>query len=112
MERTIKSWGEKWNIFQNDLNEISILYLVPNQRCSWHSHQTKFNQFFVIEGELFIKTDWDIAKIEKGQIFTTRPGEKHEFQTHDKPATIIEVMYVQYDANDINREELGGPLNE
>ena len=112
MERTKKAWGEKWNIFQNDLNEVSILYLTPKKRCSWHYHTAKYNLFFVIEGEVFIKTEWDIGKIEKGQIFTVAPGEKHEFQTRDKPAILIEVMYVQYKESDIFREKPGGKINE
>lgn len=112
MERTHKTWGEKWNIFQNDLCEASILYLKPGQRCSWHRHQTKFNQFFVIEGELFIKTDWGTTKIDKGQIFTTRPGEYHEFQTHNKACIAQEIMYVKYDPADIERKKLGGELND
>ncbi|MHC4397763.1 MAG: hypothetical protein ACYS1A_19130, partial [Planctomycetota bacterium] len=55
MERTRKTWGEKWNIFENDLCEVSVLYLEPQQRCSWHRHVSKFNTFFVVEGELYIK---------------------------------------------------------
>jgi mannose-6-phosphate isomerase-like protein (cupin superfamily) len=112
MERTYKTWGEKWNVFQNDLCEVSILYLLPNQRCSWHRHQKKSNQFFVIEGEIFIKSEWGVALIEKGQVFTTNPLEWHEFQTADKSAVIQEVMYVKYDPEDIERQTLGGPINE
>lgn len=111
MERTHKSWGEKWNLFQNDLNEVSILYLKPNQRCSWHRHTAKFNQFFVIEGLLYVKTAAGTAEVGKNQIFTTRPGEMHEFQTKKQPAIIQEIMYVKYDAEDIEREKIGGPLN-
>ena len=110
MERTLKTWGQKWAVFQNDLCEVSILYLQPNQRCSWHTHQTKFNQFFVIEGQINIKHEWGIAHVGKGQIFTTRPGEWHEFQTMDTPAVIQEIMYVKYDPEDIQREKLGGAL--
>ena len=111
MERTLKTWGEKANIFQNDLCEVSVLELVPNQRCSWHTHQTKWNLFYVVEGQLFIKTDWGVAQVDKGQVFTTRPGEIHEFQTADQPCKVIEVMYVQYDSEDINREILGGEIH-
>ena len=111
MERTHKSWGEKWNLFQNDLCEVSILMLQPNQRCSWHKHAAKFNQFFVIEGTLFIKTETGVAEVRENQIFTTRPDEYHEFQTHDDPAVIQEIMYVKYDPEDIQRETIGGPLN-
>lgn len=110
MERTYKTWGEKWNVFQNDLCEVSLLYLKPNQRCSWHRHQTKWNQFFVIAGELYIKLEDGIAKLQKGQIFTTHPGEYHEFQTHENRCVVQEIMYVKYDAEDIERKLIGGSL--
>ena len=112
MERTMKTWGEKKNIFHNDLCEVSVLDLVPNQRCSLHKHQTKFNTFYVIEGELFIKTEWGVAQLQAGQDFTTRPREFHEFQTAKQPCKVIEVMYTQYDAEDIERETLGGPIEQ
>lgn len=110
MERTYKTWGEKWNVFKNDLCEVSLLYLKPSQRCSWHRHATKSNQFFVIEGVVWIMTEWGEAEIAKGQIFTTAPGEWHEFQTREDSAILQEVMYVQYNAEDIERKKLGGPL--
>jgi quercetin dioxygenase-like cupin family protein len=112
MERTVKTWGEKWNIFQNDLCEVSYLCLNKNQRCSWHTHKTKFNLFFVVSGELCVKLENDIAVVEKYQFFTTRPGEWHEFQTHENLTKIIEIMFVKYDAEDIERLKLGGPLDE
>jgi mannose-6-phosphate isomerase-like protein (cupin superfamily) len=111
MERTHKSWGEKWNLHINDLNEVSVLYLQPNQRCSWHKHQTKFNRFFVIQGSLYIKTESGVAEVKEHEIFTTRPGEMHEFQTHDSGAIVMEIMYVKYDPEDIQRETIGGNLN-
>jgi quercetin dioxygenase-like cupin family protein len=111
MDRTVKTWGEKWNLFQNDLCEVSYLCLKPHQRCSWHKHQTTFNLFFVISGELYIKMEDDVATVEKYQFFTTKPGEFHEFQTHDQLTKIIEIMFVTYDAEDIERESLGGPLD-
>lgn len=110
MERTRKSWGEKWNIFENDLCEVSVLYLEKQQRCSWHRHASKFNDFFVVEGELYIKLQDGESKLTKGQVFTTVPGEYHEFRTYDKPAQVIEIMYVFYDPEDIERETVGGPL--
>lgn len=110
MERTRKSWGIKNNLFQNDLCEVSILELEANQRCSWHSHRTKFNQFYVIKGLLYIKLEDGVTEVKPGQIFTTSPGEMHEFQTHELPALIQEIMYVRYDPEDIDREQIGGRL--
>jgi len=110
MERTYKTWGEKWVVFANDLCEVSILYLKDNQRCSWHKHHCKYNQFFVIAGNLWIKMEDGTAHLSKGQIFTTRPGEWHEFQTRDTRCVVQEIMYVQYDPEDIDRKMLGGPM--
>jgi len=111
MERTRKTWGEKENIFCNDLCEVSVLRLEPMQRCSWHRHQAKYNLFYVLEGELFIKTEDGITTVRRGQVFQTKPGEWHEFQTRTNNALIIEVMYVRYEAEDIERKEVGGPLD-
>ncbi|MHC4748381.1 MAG: cupin domain-containing protein [Planctomycetota bacterium] len=110
MERTRKTWGEKSNIFQNNLSEVSVLYLKPWQRCSWHRHLQKYNLFYVLKGKLVLKLEDGESEVLPGQIFTTVPGEYHEFQTRDLDTVIIEVMYVQYDANDIQRDLLGGPI--
>jgi len=110
MERTHKTWGQKWAIFKNDTCETSVLYLNPGQRCSWHKHQSKYNMFFVVAGDINVKHEWGTTHVAQGQTFTTAPGEWHEFQTINVPATIIEVMYVQYNDDDIERKTLGGPI--
>jgi quercetin dioxygenase-like cupin family protein len=90
--------------------------LKPWQRCSFHKHTSKFNLFYVNEGELYIKLDngvsVEVHVIKEGSSFTTPPMQMHEFQTRDAATVITEVMYVKYDPNDIDRETLGGPLNE
>jgi hypothetical protein len=67
--------------------------------------------FFVIEGVLHIKTEWGTANVAEGEIFTTRPGEWHEFQTDNSGCRAIEVMYVKYDSEDIERKKVGGPMS-
>ena len=108
MERTYKSWGEKWNLFQNDLCEVSHLKLKPWHRCSWHRHTSKFNKFYVLHGTLYMKVEDGECACSAGQIFTTQPGELHEFRTKEKSAEIIEIMYVKYDSHDIERKLIGG----
>ena len=110
MERFHKTWGERWLLWANDTAEVSLLDLEPQRRCSWHKHQAKYNLFFVVSGKVHIKTENGLAHVHEGQVFTTRPGEFHEFQTTDEAATMIEVMYVKYDPEDIQRESLGGPV--
>lgn len=113
MEKTHGTWGNRTRIFEWDCGLVTFLELVPNQRCSWHFHKKAFNQFYVTEGELFVKTEKGyITKLKEGQAFTVEPEVKHEFQTHDLPAKVVEVAWVEYDREDIYRQTLGGGLTE
>ncbi len=113
MEATHGSWGERVRIYQTDGELLTVLYLEPNRRCSWHRHIQAWNQFFVVRGCLGVKTDkgYTTKLIEK-QVFTVEPGAFHEFITYDEPAIVVEVAYVKYDETDIFRERLGGPIDE
>jgi len=105
-----KSWGIKTSLFRNDLCEVSILRLNENQRCSWHRHKAKWNQFFVISGALEILTEDGSYRVDSGMIFTTNPEQLHEFRTPYGPATIQEIMYVRYEPGDIERLTKGGNI--
>lgn len=111
MERSHKSWGEKITVFKNDLCEVSILHLNGGQRCSWHRHRAKWNQFYVISGTIDIKTEIGYARVDTGQVFTTNPLQWHEFRTPYGNAIVQEIMYVFYESEDIEREEVGGSID-
>jgi len=70
----------------------------------------------VNEGELYIKLDNGVTVethvVREGGTFTTPPDQMHEFQTREQATVITEIMYVQYDPEDIQRDIIGGPLNE
>jgi mannose-6-phosphate isomerase-like protein (cupin superfamily) len=112
--QTHGTWGRRVVTWQDDSKLVAILYLNPKKRCSWHKHAHSYNQFFVISGELVVKTDIgpdnqrNYTKITAGQNFCVGPGVYHEFRTGDKEAIIEEIAYVKYDASDICRNELGG----
>lgn len=111
--QTHGTWGNRTRIFGWDGGLVAYLDLEPHKRCSYHCHKTAYNMFYVIDGCLGVKTDKGyITKLSKGHVFTVEPEVKHEFQTYDQPTKIIEVAYVKYDPADINRQSLGGPLNE
>lgn len=110
MRREYKSWGVKTTLFRNDLCEVSLLDLNGGQRCSWHRHQAKWNQFYVVSGSLQIVTEEGTATVATGQIFTTNPTQWHEFRTPDGPALVQEIMYVRYDSEDIERKTKGGSI--
>ena len=108
------TWGERTRVFRNDTCLVTYLDLLPGKRCSWHSHKTAFNLFFVVEGKLGVKTGREHTTILKpGQTpFVTQPGLEHEFITYNEPTKVIEVAYVQYDENDIDRVTLGGDIED
>ena len=112
MEQAHGTWGDRLRTYQNDNCLITILFLKPKRRCSWHFHSNAYNQFTVISGKLGVKTDIGLTVLYPKQCFTVPPGRKHEFQTYDKPTIIEEVAYVKYDESDIHRIELGGTLDE
>lgn len=114
MERMAKVWGQRFRLFENDLNEVCYLDLVPNARCSYHFHNSKSNFFFVVSGKLVVKTERGTVELGPNEFFTVHPQDKHEFQTKELPTKVIEIAYIKLDPEDIYRDatKLGGPLNE
>jgi len=109
--QTHGTWGERLRTFKWDGGIATILFLRPNQRCSWHNHTTTWNQFTCIQGCVGIRTDKGyVTKLCEKQTFTVEPGVAHEFQTYEDGAIVEEIAYVVYDETDINRARLGGPL--
>ena len=66
----------------------------------------------MLKGRLILKLEDGETEVLPGQIFTTVPNEYHEFQTRELDTICIEVMYVEYDAHDIERLITGGSLEE
>ena len=112
MEQQHGTWGDRLRTFQSDNCLVTLLFLKPKRRCSWHYHVTAFNQFTVISGKLGVKTEHGLTMVYPKQCFTVSPGIYHEFQTYDKPTIIEEVAYVKYDEHDIQRTKLGGTLDK
>ena len=118
MERTHGTWGERIVTWSDNASLVAILTLYPHKRCSWHKHAHSYNQFYVIEGELVVKTDIgpnnqrNVAIITKGQSFLVSPGVMHEFRTREKQTIVEEIAFVKYDSRDIHREQLGGDCQD
>ena len=114
MSSTHGTWGKRDRIFEWSGGLVTMLYLEPKQRCSYHRHQHSYNLFYVVSGELGVKTDKGYTtKLLPQQVpFVVEPFVQHEFQTYEEPTTLLEIAYVEYDVNDIVRESLGGPLDE
>jgi mannose-6-phosphate isomerase-like protein (cupin superfamily) len=108
MTRTQKVWGEHWCVRQDSTHAVSYLELLPWKRCSWHTHQQKYNKFVVVKGVVGIKTHEGEIVLKRGDSCTVPPGVPHEFRTYDTHSAMIEEMYVVYDESDIERMVVGG----
>ena len=109
--QTHGNWGERLCTFSWDGGIVTLLFLKPHQRCSWHSHVATWNRFVCVSGRVAIKTDkGQTTVLAPKQMFEVEPGIKHEFQTYAKSAIVEEIAYVKYNENDIQRETIGGSL--
>ncbi len=112
MEQTHGTWGDRVRIFHNDSCLVTHLTLKPHKRCSWHSHKTAYNLFYVLQGLLGVKTEDGLTWISPGGCFNVEPGKMHEFQTNLQTTNVIEIAYTKYNEHDILRDKLGGDLDE
>lgn len=101
-----KIWGRNTEIFHNDISSLNILEVRKGGTCSYHSHKAKHNLFYVLSGKLRLHTELGDTVLEPGQNFTILAGTKHYFQALEDTKA-IEVMFVQYEPNDIDREVIG-----
>lgn len=113
MRREVKIWGQRWLLREDSTHSLSLLSIKGGYKCSWHSHNNKYNLFAVISGELHLLIDEMGEKrrvvVEKGKSFTIKPGQWHQFMAYvDTEA--IEEMYVEYDESDIIRQTKGGKI--
>lgn len=109
MQRELKIWGERWLIREDSTHAVSYLKLKKGFRCSWHHHKQKYNLFVVLSGKVAILTEAGRTVLTRGQEFTIRPSEWHEFRAY-ADSEMIEEMYVCYDESDIIREKLGSKI--
>jgi len=101
-----KIWGRNREIFSNDLCSLNILEVLKGGVCSYHNHKAKHNLFYVLSGKLKLHTELGDTILEPGQNFTILAGTKHNFEGLEQTKA-IEIMYVQYDVNDIQRDTIG-----
>jgi len=106
-----KIWGKNVEVYANDLNSVNVLRIKKGGTCSCHSHKTKHNIFHVIEGTLVIDCpEMGQSEIKAGQSFTVFAGTIHFFQALEDTIA-IEIMFVKYDGNDIDRKNIGSIQN-
>lgn len=111
MKITEKIWGERWLMHEDTTHTTNVLHLKKGYKCSLHYHRTKWNLFVVLEGMVGIKTDKGEKMLHVGEEMRIAPGEMHEFRVYED-GVMIEIMYVEYDDDDIERVVLGSKMED
>ena len=110
-----KVWGTTRPLIQSSVIEVHIINVHKNGCCSRHSHQSKINAFYVIEGELMIRR-WknydmiDKTILRKGDMSIVPAGESHQFVAQEVTEA-LEIYWAELDSKDIVRETVGGTFS-
>ena len=102
-----KVWGQTMPIIMNPSVEVHHINVGLGGYCSKHAHQSKFNAFYVLFGELEIKRWKDSTWLNKGDWSIVPPGEYHQFMAHQETEA-LELYWTELNHNDIIRENVGG----
>ena len=112
-----KNWGYTTKFFENAVVSAHHLEIKKGGYCSEHYHEYKYNEFYVISGELEItirrEDDEGNKTIDKtilkaGQLSAVSPGFWHMFRGITK-CEAIEMYQVLLIDPDIERRTEGGP---
>ena len=114
-----KVWGNTSTIFAKNNVEITRIEIKKGGFCSKHSHDHKFNMFFVESGKLCITIYREDAKatiedkttLETGGMTYVEPKLFHRFEALEDTVA-YEIYWVEINKQDIIRETVGGIKDE
>ena len=121
-EWEIKCWGRTRLVIRHGPFEVHELEIKEGGYCSTHRHR-KINRFHVMSGsidvDIFDDDDTgapatercDGRRLNPGDFFQVRPQVWHRFVGIEE-AHILEVYWVDVDAEDIERSNVGGMLGD
>lgn len=108
-----KAWGRTELIFKGPNFEVHRINVIAGGYCSKHIHATKYNLFYVDQGNLEIQV-WkknynliDSTLLSPGEKMKVPPGEYHRFKAVSD-VIAYEIYYTELDSDDIKREDVGG----
>lgn len=107
MEKISKIWGTDCEIFHSESASIHYLEIKKGGHSSYHRHNVKRNQFYVLMGEVKIATENGEHILKAGEFLTLLPPIKHRFIGMEE-SKMLEVVWVQLDDSDIIRDDSGG----
>ena len=111
-QTTLKIWGEKNRVFENEKIEVDILNLKAHTMCSKHKHTNKNNYFYVISGLVNIVTELGEVLLVAGEDINVPAKLIHQFRPL-MDSVMLEIASVDegiIDKEDILRYCQGGKV--
>jgi mannose-6-phosphate isomerase-like protein (cupin superfamily) len=111
-----KVWGDTQLAWAWNNTEAHVIAVKAGGFCSRHSHQHKWNRFFVLRGELAVRIfhegdEHDTTIIRAGQVSDVPPGVRHEFEALEDTLA-VEFYWTTLEAGDIERFGTHGGMRE
>jgi len=111
-EKKGKIWGTTQLLFKSGSTEVHLIEARAGGYCSRHKHQTRTNQFFIIDGLLAIalwdgRPHADITILAPGESTTIPISQDHLFVALEDTKA-IEIYQAKCMAEDIDRKWHGG----
>ena len=106
-----KVWGTTQVVFDWNNVEVNRLLPIKSSFCSEHRHHSKHSRFFVLRGKIHVKIFrddlTDVVELGPGGSTDIPPNVWHQFDV-DEDSDVIEIYWVELDADDIERRTKGG----
>ena len=112
-----KIWGQTELIHANGVLEFHRIEYKKDVACSKHTHEFKWNGFFVESGKMMVKVwqnDYDLIDttiLNAGDFMRVKPGVFHQFIGMED-GVAFELYWAEFDHNDIKRESVGQHVNQ
>jgi len=110
-----KLWGENRHVYGSPTHSLHHALIFAGGFSSRHRHRCKANVFYVVRGELVVRT-YSSRKDREGRPQTLRAGERvtvdagvwHRFEAVTD-VDLIELYFAAQSESDIERLDEGGP---
>lgn len=100
-----RPWGSPERFTKNETTTVKILHVLPNKRFSLQKHAHRSEFWRVIEGGGTVQIGDTIKEVAVGDEVLVPQGELHRLTGGPNGIKVLEIIFGDYDENDIERLE-------
>lgn len=85
---------------------VKVLTIKPKARLSMQTHEKRAERWFILDAGIVVNIDDEVTVTKPGDVVYVGIGQKHRItNVSNRLARIVELMYGEYDEDDITRIE-------